>query len=139
MTLVPRRSAYDWVMGLGGALIRIGGGLLVSAMAVGGTYLVIRVGSAIAAGVERWAMGEPLDMNGLGGLALVIGAVCTGIATVVPIIVASGRDRRLRELEIIRQGGAPPANPTQPSAAPSGVPSADSSPTGGLVNNNALG
>lgn len=141
MTLV-RRSAYDWTVGLGGALIRIGGGVLVIAMSLAGAYLTIRLGAAIAVGVERWAHGEPLDMQGLGGLALVIGAVCTGIATVIPVIVASGRDRRLRDLEVIRQGGAPPPNPTPPPAAPSGAPPAEFSPEptpqGGLVNNDAL-
>lgn len=141
MTL-QRRSAYDWTVGLGGALIRIGGGLLVIAMAVAGTYFVIRVGDILAIGLERWAHGEPLDMQGLGGLALVIGAICTGIATIVPVIVASGRDRRLREIEHMRQGGAPP-NPTPPSpgsspaAAPAGSP-AGPSPSGGLINNDAI-
>lgn len=139
MTIV-KRSAYDWTVGLGGALIRIGGGILVIAMAIAGAYLVVRVGSAIADGVERWARGEPLDMQGLGGLALVIGAICTGIATVVPVIIASGRDRRITRQDEIRAGGAPPPNPSMPSPEPSSAAasSEEPSPTGGLVNNDAI-
>lgn len=138
---MTRRGAYDWLTGMGGALIRIGGGVLVIAMAIAGTWLVFRIGGAVAFGIERWAQGQPLDMANLGQLALLVTAVAGAIATVVPVIMGANRDRRLREIETIRQGGAPP-NPTQPPSAPS-QPAADGDtggdmPGGGLVNPEAF-
>lgn len=135
---MTRRGAYEWITGLGGALIRIGGGFLVIAMACAGTWLVVRIGGAVAYGIERWANGEPLDMANLGQLALLVTAVAGAIATVVPVIMGSNRDRRLREIETIRQGGAPPVNPTSPPSPPSAPADGGDMPGGGLVNPEAF-
>lgn len=129
------RSAYDWMAGLGGHLVRIGAGLCVVFVAACVGFGMFRfVFVHLDAAMERWAAGGNVDLQ---GIAAFVGALGAFIAIVWPLYASSSRDRRLRDIEVIRSGGAQPPGPTQPSTD-SSAPSAESSPSGGLVNNEAL-
>lgn len=127
---MSRRSLYEWVVGAGGALIRVSGGLLVLmvALVVGSLLWDFSVGMRIA--IRRWAEGGGVDWM---GFAALLGAVGGLVGIVWPIIIASSRDRRITRVEEIRANA--------PTPAPSIVlpPATDTSPTGGLINDAALG
>lgn len=129
------RTAYDWIAMLGGALIRIAGGLLVLMIVgiIGVLLLDFSAGMRIA--INRWAHGGGVDWA---GFALLLGAIGTLVVSVAPFVITSSRDRRLRDIaHTTTSGGVQPTHPTQPPSAPS-APSAELSPSGGLVNEEAL-
>lgn len=132
---MTRRSAYDWTVGLGGALIRIGGGLLVLMIVGVCGLLLVDFSFGMRVAIRRWAEGGGVDWV---GFAALIGAVGSLVTIVAPIVIASSRDRRIRDVEATRAGVPAPPSPMPPSAPSSSEAPADSVPGGGLVNNEAI-
>lgn len=106
---------------------------------LGVTYFFFVFANAAAAGLNRWARGEPVDMQ---GLAAVLTAASALLGILMVHIVSLFRDRRIERVEQIRAGGsaAPPFPSPAPSAPPS-PPQQNPDPSfqdGGLVNNQAI-
>ena len=125
----------DFLDRIGRPLTRLAVMVLVLAI----TWVFIRLGAAMAAGFDRWASGEGVDLNGLGAA---LGGAAALLGVLMPFIVSLFRDRRIERVEQIRAGGS--AAPPFPSPAPS-APSSPTSPPqepthsdGGLVNNQAI-
>lgn len=83
---------------------------------LGVTYFFFVFANAAAAGLNRWARGEPVDMH---GLAAVLTAASALLGVLMVHIVSLFRDRRIERVEQIRAGGSAPANPSQAPWAPS--------------------
>lgn len=89
-------------------------------------WFVLRFGNVTMDGMERWARGDGVDMQ---GLAAVLTAVSLILGVVIVHIVALFRDRRIERVEEIRAGGGPPApSPFGPGRAAPSAPPSPSSP-----------
>ena len=124
----------DFLDRIGRPLTRLAVMVLVLAI----TWVFIRLGAAMAAGFDRWASGEGVDLNGLGAA---LGGAAALLGVLMPFIVSLFRDRRIERVEQIKAGGSAPANPSLAPSAPPSQPSPDQEPThsdGGLVNNQAI-
>lgn len=93
--------------------------LAVMALLVAVTLVFVRVGMAMAAGFDRWAAGEGVDLNGLGAA---MGGAAALLGVLMPFIVSLFRDRRIERVEQIRAGQRP--------APPFGNPPLGPSPLG---------
>ena len=100
----------DFLDRIGRPLTRLAVMVLVLAI----TWVFIRLGAAMAAGFDRWASGEGVDLNGLGAA---LGGAAALLGVLMPFIVSLFRDRRIERVEQIRAGGS--AAPPFPSPAPS--------------------
>ena len=110
--------------------------LATMALMVALVWFFIRFGDAMSTGLYRWASGEGVDLN---GLAAVLAAAASLLGVVIPFIVSLFRDRRIERVEQIRAGQAPHVPFGSGSGGPSPPPSQPAlSPTGGMVNNEAL-
>lgn len=79
--------------------------LAVMALLVAVTWVFIRLGASMAAGFDRWARGDGVDLNGLG---TALGGAAALLGVLMPFIVSLFRDRRLERVEQIRAGAPPP-------------------------------
>lgn len=124
----------DFLDRIGRPLTRLAVMVLVLAI----TWVFIRLGAAMAAGFDRWASGEGVDLNGLGAA---LGGAAALLGVLMPFIVSLFRDRRIERVEQIKAGGSAPANPSLAPSAPPSQPSPPQDPSfqdGGLVNNQAI-
>jgi hypothetical protein len=125
----PQGDRVDLIDRLGRPLLRLCGVVFAIVLVV----IVARIGNAVVMAFERAAIeGRPVpDMSG--GLP----GILSGLAVAVPAIGAFILDQITRHRERTRQidrGWTP--NPPQPPPGPS--PAAEPSPSGGLVNNDAI-
>lgn len=90
---------------------------------LGGIVFLGACGFHVQNAVARWAAGEHVDWQ---GMAAILGVMGTAAGSIIPIIISILRDRRIQRVEEIRAG-----RPPEPSPFPD-------SPSGGLVNNEAL-
>lgn len=99
--------------------------LAVMALMCAVTWFTIQLGAVVVSGLERWARGETVDMQ---GLAAVLGAFAGLMGVLIVHIVSLFRDRRLERVEQIRAQAAPSAPFGQPSSPPEGGPRPGDSP-----------
>lgn len=96
---------------------------LVWVFILGGILFLGAIGYHVHIALMRWSNGEHVDLQ---GLAAIIGVMGTTAASIIPILISILRDRRIQRVEEIRAGRPPDPGPFS------------DSPTGGLVNNEAL-
>lgn len=111
-----------------------------TALMLGVTYFFFVFANAAAGGLQRWARGESVDMQ---GFAAVLTAAAGLLGLLIVHIVSLFRDRRIERVEQIRAGTVPAPGPfgqgpSTSSFAPSGGPTPSEWPDGGLTNNGAL-
>lgn len=102
---------------------------------LGGIVFLIFAGGIFLFAMYRWSMGL-LAINWT-EIAALVAAMGGAAASVHSIVSNLNNARNAERIEEIRAGNAPPPLAV-PSSAPS-APPAEPSPTGGLVNNDALG
>lgn len=123
---------FDWIYRLPRPLL-LWMGVLTCAVAV---RFMVRVTDSIAIAFETAARTNTPVVNMDGGLAALATAGAGAAVTVGTFILQVLRSRSAERIEEIRSGGQ--ASPPPPASPSSSAAPAETSPTGGLVNNEAI-